>query len=78
MFATPAWRTVWRTAYRHAATVLIPAAEAAGIWRMQCHSLAHHFAAHRFLIALGFAAEGPLVRMGRQRECFIPFARITG
>ena len=78
MFATDAWRSVWRAAYRHARDVLFPTMAAAGVWRMQCHSLASHRDAHRFLLALGFAPEGGPVPMGRGREMFIPFARVTG
>jgi hypothetical protein len=78
MFATERWGEVWRGAVRHIRREIFPAGEAAGMWRAECNSLATHQDAHRFLLALGFAAEGQPRLYGRAREAFIPFARVTG
>jgi hypothetical protein len=77
MFATDRWPEVWRSAVRYARHVMTPEAEAAGLWRAQCHSGAGHASAHRFLAALGFRPEGAPVPYGRAREPFQPWARIS-
>jgi hypothetical protein len=77
MFATDRWREVWRTAARHARDVMRPTAEAAGMWRAQCHSAADHPDAHAFLRWVGFRAEGVPVPLGRGREMFIPFGLVV-
>lgn len=76
MFATDRWAEVWRPAVRYARGPLLREAEAAGMWRAQCHSAALHYEGHAFLWALGFEAEGPAVPMGRGREMFRPWARV--
>jgi hypothetical protein len=78
MFATDRWSEVWRGAVRHALGPMREAAEAAGMWRAQCHSAADHYSGQRFLLALGFRREGPPVPYGKNRETFAPWARVTG
>lgn len=76
MFATGRWSEVWRSAVKHALREMRPAAEAAGMWRAQCHSAADHYSGQRFLRALGFQPEGRPVPFGRGRELFAPWARV--
>jgi hypothetical protein len=77
MFATPRWPEVATACFRHARRVLIPQAEARGMWRAECHSMACRSDAHRFLAGLGFCPIGDALPRGREREMFIPWARIA-
>jgi len=57
MFATPDFRKVARAVTDHALAVFKPALLDAGLRRLECHSMAGHGAAHRWLRRLGARIE---------------------
>lgn len=85
--AKPLWPNVWTVfAYatdkfqqiawnvtRHIRRVTIPALVLAGAHRAQCHSLATHVEAHKWLESLGAVRECVVPRYGKGGEDFVLF-----
>lgn len=78
MFATDAWRHVWREVVRYIRFELTPAMIAAGCHRAQVHSIVGHPDAGKLLRHLGFRCEVErLEAFGRDREAYSQWAYIV-
>jgi RimJ/RimL family protein N-acetyltransferase len=76
LLATDRWSETWRLGV-HAVRAVLADAEARGMRRAECRSMAGHDDAHALLRWLGFAPEGLHPGMGRDGEAFITFARVA-
>ena len=70
-FGTDRWPEVVRTLTKHAKRFMMPALMNAGAVRADCHALAEHTDARRWLERLGATAETELAAWGKNGQSFV-------
>lgn len=78
MFATDEFPRVSKAVTRYVAKVLAPTLLEAGAHRIECLSIAGYDEVHDWLRYLGMTEEGPVRKLGRNREDFVMFSWVEG